>query len=110
LVITAGSRTSRPADPPYPLGVGVGRGGALLFAGASGAEPPPAPEDRWEIRIAPYVGLPLMDGHATVAGTTADVDTTISDVFETSHFVVALSGETEVWYRGRWGLLFNGRA
>lgn len=80
---------------------------ALLLAGASGAEPPP--EDRWELRVAPYIWLPAMDGHATVAGTRAEVDTTISDIFTGSDFAFALQGEAELWYRGRWGLLLNGQ-
>jgi hypothetical protein len=33
----------------------------------------------------------------------------ISDLFTESDFVLALQGEGEAWYEGRWGLLFTGQ-
>lgn len=81
--------------------------GVWLFAGASGAKEPP--EDPWEIRVAPYIWLPAATGDATVAGTKTELDSSLSDLFSGTDFVFGLQGEAEGWYRGRWGLLFNGQ-
>jgi hypothetical protein len=79
----------------------------LAVAGSSAAEAPPA--DRWEFRATPYLWLPAMTGNATIEGTTADIDTTIADIFTEDDFAFALQGEGEAWYEGRWGLLFSGQ-
>jgi hypothetical protein len=75
-------------------------------------EPPEPAVDQdvrdWEFAAVPYIFLPFMAGEAGVGGITAEVDTTISDLFTRSDFVFALAAQIESWYRRKWGLAFNG--
>lgn len=81
--------------------------GFLSIATSATAEP--TPEKDWTFSVTPYVWLPAMTGKTTVRGNTADVDTSISDLFAETDFVFALMAEMEAQYKGRWGLAFNGQ-
>ena len=80
---------------------------ALWLASAAAAEPPP--ESDWSFEVAPYIWLPAMTGESTIRGNTADVDTSISDLFTETDFVFALQAQMEVWYKRRGGMAFNGK-
>jgi hypothetical protein len=80
---------------------------ALWTAPPALAEPPP--ERDWTFAITPYIWLPAMTGDVTVRGRTADIDTSIADLFTESDFVFGLQAEMEAWYKKRFGMIFNGQ-
>jgi len=80
---------------------------ALWAAPAALAEPPS--ERDWTFVITPYIWLPAMTGSTTVQGRTAEVDTSIADLFTESDFVFGLQAEMEAWYKNRFGMIFNGQ-
>jgi hypothetical protein len=80
---------------------------ALWAAPAALAEPPP--ERDWTFAIKPYIWLPAMTGDVTIGGVKVPVETSISDLFTGSDFLFGLMMEAEVWYKRRWGLLFDGQ-
>lgn len=64
-------------------------------------------EGDWHIWAAPYLWLPAIDGDATIAGITADIDMSFSDIWD-NFDVFALSGRMEAWRKNQFGVVFDG--
>lgn len=79
-----------------------------LLAPALTARAEPAPEPDCTFEVIPYVWLPAVSGSVTVAGRSADVDTSISDIFTEPDFVFGVFAQMEGWYKRRFGLAVNG--
>jgi hypothetical protein len=66
----------------------------------------PVQASEWEFVVTPYLFLPAVDADSTIAGNTAPVDVSFSDIWENSD-AISLSARGEAW-RGNWGLLLDG--
>lgn len=62
--------------------------------------------DEWEFAFTPYANLPAVNYDATVAGSTVNIDMSLSDLLD-NFDVLAFSGHFEAW-KGNWGILFDG--
>jgi hypothetical protein len=74
-------------------------------ASAQQAEGTVPPGDRWTLTVAPYLWIASMDGHATVAGTKADVDVPFSDLLKDLSGGLMMGVDVE---KGRFGIGVNG--
>jgi hypothetical protein len=101
--------TRRSLGPARNWLLGCFIGTAAALATGASAEPPPAEEGNWDFAVTPYLWLPAMTGEATVKGRSFEVDTTVSDLFTESDFVMAVQAELAAWYKQRFGMIFNGQ-
>ena len=80
-----------------------------LLAGATPAAAQstdaPATDDRWVIRIAPYLWATSLDGNATVKGIESDVDLSFGDILEDLSLAGMLLADVQ---KGRFGVAVNG--
>ena len=75
-------------------------------------EAPPGHEleadEEWRVNAQPYIWIPAsIKADSTVAGSTASIDLTFSDVLDNFDEIFAITGRVEAW-KGRWGILFDG--
>ncbi|HEX6111522.1 MAG TPA: hypothetical protein VFZ10_04385 [Geminicoccaceae bacterium] len=79
-----------------------------LLAGATPAAAQstdaPATDDRWQLRVAPYLWATSLDGNATVAGIKSDVDVSFSDILKDLSLAGMLLADFQ---RGRFGVAVN---
>ena len=66
-----------------------------------------ASSDGWVIEGGAYIFLPGIDGEASIAGATAELDLSFSDIFN-NFDIFALSGRVEAWKDEQWGIIFDG--
>ena len=70
-------------------------------------DPPPQSPGGWTIQGGLYLFLAGIDGEASVAGTTANIDLSFSDIFD-AFDIFAVSGRVEAWKDKKWGIIFDG--
>ncbi len=68
---------------------------------------PPQSTAGWTIQGGLYLWLTGIDGEASIAGTTANIDLSFSDIFD-AFDVFAVSGRVEAWKDNKWGIIFDG--
>ncbi len=68
---------------------------------------PPQTPGGWTIDGGLYMLLTGIDGDASIAGTTANIDLSFSDILDTFD-VFAVSGRVEAWKDNKWGIIFDG--
>lgn len=91
-----------------------------MFDVASGSDPsqdqtttvlqpdqPPQLPGSWTIQGGLYLSLTGMAGDASIAGTTANIDLSFSDIFD-AFDIIAVSGRVEAWKDKKWGIVFDG--
>lgn len=74
---------------------------------ALGAVDEPESASGWVIKGGPNIHLAGIEGDATVAGVTAKLDLSFSDIFD-NFDVIALASRVEAWKNERWGIIFDG--
>ncbi len=74
---------------------------------ALGAVDEPESASGWVIKGGPILHLAGLEGDATVAGVTAKLDLSFSDIFD-NFDVISFSGRVEAWKDERWGIFFDG--
>ena len=74
---------------------------------ALGAVDEPESASGWVIEGGPILHLAGIEGEALVAGVTADLDLSFSDIFN-NFDVISFSGRVEAWKDERWGIFFDG--
>lgn len=63
--------------------------------------------DGWVITGGPYLFLAGIEGDATIAGTTAELDLSFSDILD-NFDLFGVSGRVEAWKDQRWAIIFDG--
>ena len=72
-----------------------------------GAAEEPESASGWVIEGGPILFAAGIDGDATVAGVTAELDLSVSDIFD-NFDVVGIAGRMEAWKDERYGIIFEG--
>ncbi|MHC4105198.1 MAG: hypothetical protein ACYSR9_09675 [Planctomycetota bacterium] len=78
----------------------------LINSVVYGQDPLGEGDNEWQVSVSPYFWLPEIDGDSTVAGATASIDLSFSDIID-NFDVWGISTRVEAW-KGDWGLIFDG--